>query len=61
MPTRSTTRVIHTPVLLLAIAEAVILYSSVYVAGLVVCSANLALCERVLGDQFHMVSGFRIS
>ena len=50
MPARSTTRVIQTPILLLAIAEAVILYSSVYVAGLVVCSVNLELCEQVLGQ-----------
>lgn len=50
MPTRSTTRGIRIPILLLAGAEAVILYSSVYVAGLIVFRGNLELCEQVLGQ-----------
>lgn len=49
MATRSITNRIPAPLLLLAAAEALILYASVYVAALIVFDGDLARCERILG------------
>lgn len=48
MPIRSIKSQVRTPLLLMAIAELAILYSSVYVAGICI-TGNLADCNRLIG------------